>query len=219
MKFLTKAAFAAAALTLAPMVAPTVAAAQTIAYSDYDMMIASSKTFKTADAQIKAQFKAVIDQANGRAQQLDAELTAMKTKFNTDYRANPNNPALPAAYKAIQDKEASAKAELGRILAPVDRAYAFVEEQLAAKLPQAVSTAMAKKRVSLLVRREAVLQSTPGTDLTQDIGAELSILVPSVSITPPAGWQAGQQQQAPASAAPSAAPTPTPKPVAKPQGR
>ncbi len=62
---------------------------------------------------------------------------------------------------------------------------------------------MAKKKVALLLQRGAVIKNTPGTDLTQDIVNELNVLVPNVSITPPANWQAGQNRPG-AQAAPAA---------------
>ncbi len=223
MKMITKAAMAAAAFTLAPIVAPSIATAQSVAYSDYDMMIAGTNAYKAADAQIRTSFKAQLDAIDSRSRVLDAELNAMKVRFEADYKANPKNPALPQQLQAIREKEAAAKDEIQRMSVPVLRAYAFVEEQIAAKLPTAVTQAMGKKRVSLLVRREAILQNTPGTDLTPDIIAEVNVLVPSVSITPPANWQPGQTQAQGArpavTPAPGVAPAPAPAPAVKPKGR
>ena len=63
-----------------------------------------------------------------------------------------------------------------------------------------------------IVQRGAVIKNTPGTDLTQDIVNELNTLVPSVSITPPANWQPGQNR-------PGAQQPAAPAPAQQPQGR
>jgi hypothetical protein len=83
------------------------------------------------------------------------------------------------------------------------------------RLDAAVKAAMAAKRVNLVVQPQAVLLAQPAADLTADITAELNKTVTSVQITPPAGWQPGQQQAA-AGAAPASAPAPA---TATPPGR
>ena len=48
-------------------------------------------------------------------------------------------------------------------------------------------------------------------DITDAVVTEINALVPSVSITPPAGWQPGRQGQAAAPAAAPANPAQAPK--------
>jgi Skp family chaperone for outer membrane proteins len=155
---------------------------------------------------MRVTYKANFDQIESRSRVLQAELNAMVVKYQADQKANPNNPALAAQAKAIQDKQRAAQEEMGKLSDPIERVNAYVLEQIDTKLDAAVSAAMAKKKVALLIQKGAVIKNTPGTDLTQDIVAELNVLVPSVSITPPADWQPGQagrqaQQLPPASAA------------------
>lgn len=212
MKMITKMLFAASALALAPA-AP--AAAQSVAYTDVQQLIAQSQAARNADQQMRVTYKATYDQIESRSRVLQAELNALVVKFQADQKANPNNPTLQAQARAIQEKQRAAQEELGKLSDPIERVNAYVIEQIEPKLDTAVSAAMAKKNVSLLVQRNIVIKNTPGTDLTPDILAELNAMVPSVSITPPADWQPGQQQ-APRSAA--AAPVSAPaKP--QPQGR
>ena len=71
------------------------------------------------------------------------------------------------------------------------------------------------RNVSMLVRPDAVLFAAPTADVTSAITTELDRLVPTVSVTPPANWQPGQQGGA-AAAAPAAAPAARP---AQPAGR
>ena len=211
MKMINKMLLAASALALAP-VAP--AAAQSVAYSDVQQIMAQSQAARSADQQMRVTYKATYDQIESRSRVLQAELNAMVVKFQADQKTNPNNPALQAQAKAIQDKQRAAQEELSKLSDPIERVNAYVLEQIDAKLDAAVSAAMAKKNVSLLLQRGAVIKNTPGTDLTPDILAELNVMIPSASITPPADWQPGQQggrAAAPAAAAASA--------KSQPQGR
>ena len=208
MKMITKAFLAASALTLAP-IAP--AAAQSVAYTDVQQVLGLSQAAKTADEQMRVTYKSIYDQLETRSRVLQAELNALVVKYQADQKTNPNDPTLAAQAKAVQDKQRAAQEELAKLSDPLERINAYVLEQIDAKLDAAVSAAMSKKKVALLVRREAVIKNTPGTDLTQDIVAELNVLVPSVSITPPANWQPGQQNR-PAGPQPAA-------PAQQPQGR
>ncbi len=200
MKTMTKFIVAASALALAPAVPEM---AQTVAYTDVQQVLGTSAAAKLADEQMRVTYKATYDQVESRSRVLQAELNAMIVKFQADQKANPNNPALQAQAKAIQDKQRAAQEELGRLSDPIERVNAYVLEQIDSKLDAAVTAAMAKKKVALLLQRGAVIKNTPGTDLTQDIVNELNVLVPNVSITPPANWQAGQNRPG-AQAAPAA---------------
>ena len=200
MKMINKMLLAASALALAP-VAP--AAAQSVAYSDVQQILAQSQAARTADQQMRVTYKSTYDQIESRSRVLQAELNAMVVKFQADQKTNPNNPALQTQARAIQEKQRAAQEELAKLSDPIERVNAYVLEQIEPKLDAAVSAAMAKKKVALLVQRNVVIKNTPGTDLTPDILAELNTLVPSVSITPPAVWQPGQQQ-GPRAAAPAA---------------
>lgn len=201
MKTMTKFFAAASALALAPA-AP--AMAQTVAYTDVQQVLGTSAAAKLADQQMRVTYKAQYDQVESRSRVLQAELNAMIVKFQADQKANPNNPALQTQAKAIQDKQRAAQEELGRMSDPIERVNAYVLEQIDAKLDAAVTAAMAKKKVALLLQRGAVIKNTPGTDLTQDIVNELNTLVPNVSITPPANWQPGQNRPGAQPAAPAA---------------
>jgi Skp family chaperone for outer membrane proteins len=213
MKMINKMLLAASALALAP-VAP--AAAQSVAYTDVQQVIAQSQAARTADQQMRVSYKGTYDQIESRSRVLQAELNALVVKFQADQKTNPNNPTLQAQARAIQEKQRAAQEELGKLSDPIERVNAYVIEQIEPKLDAAVTAAMAKKNVSLLVQRNIVIKNTPGTDLTPDILAELNAMVPSVSITPPADWQPGQQQAPRPAAAPAAAAAPA-KP--QPQGR
>ena len=200
MKLLTKTLLAVSAIAMTPAIANA-----QVAYSDVDAVIGSSSAWKTASAQMRVTYKPQFDALESRSKVLEAELNAMVVRVQADAKTNPNNPTIATQAKAIQEKQAAAQQEIERLKAPISRVEAYVLEQIDPKLDGAFTQAMAKKKVTLLVQRQAVLKNTPGTDLTADIVAELNAAVPSVSITPPAGWQPGQKG---AAAAASSTPQP-----------
>lgn len=200
----------AAALALPATLAPTAAAAQVagVAVADPDGAIAGAKAWIAARAQIQATYKAQIDQATARRAALTAELQPLVTQFQAAQRApGATDATLAPQAQAIQARENAANQELGNITAPVQRAQAYAIEQLRAKLPDAIQNASRARNVSLLISPQAAIFAQPAADITQAVSGELDKLVPSVSITPPAGWQPNQQGQGGASA--PAAPAPS----------
>lgn len=206
-KFLIAAAIAPIALA-----APAVAQVNGIAVADPENAVLQSNAWKTAVSQIQTTYKAQIDQAQTRQNALQAELNPLVQAFNTARAApNANEASLRTQATAIQQKQEAANAEIQRLTQPAQRARAYAAEQIGAQLQAAVNAAMARKKVTLLLRPEAAVQAQPSTDITADVTTELNRLVPSVNVTPPANWQPGGQQQAGApAAAPAAAPAQAP---------
>jgi Skp family chaperone for outer membrane proteins len=213
--------FKAAALALATVPAitlavPAYAQAANVGVANLEGAIEGTNAYRTAMTQMQTTYKAQIDQARTRSTALDAELKPLVDAFNAAQRApNPNRTALQTQYNTLQQRRQTADQELQRITQPVTLARAYVLEQFTngGRLDAAVKAAMAAKRITLVVQPQAVLLAQPGADITADVTAELNKTVTSVQITPPAGWQPGQQQ--PGAAAPAAA---APRP-ATPQGR
>ena len=206
-----------AAALVAPVAAPVAAQAQTVAVANPEQAIGASRAWATARTQIETTYKAQLDQAEARRQAVGKELQPLVTAFNTARAApNANQASLQQQATTIQTREQAAQAEIQRITQPAQRAQAYAIEQISAKLPDAVQAVVRARNVSMLVRPDAVLFAGPTADVTSAITTELDRLVPTVSITPPAGWQPGQQQAAPAATAPAAAPAARP---AQPAGR
>ena len=202
-----------------------------IAVADLDGVVASSNAFRTAQQQRQTTYKPQIDQAEARSRQLNAQLQPLADKFNRDRAAaGANQTTLQQQAQQIQQIQQSGQQELRTILQPVGLSEAYVQEQISEKLDQAVKSAMAKQRISLLLSPQSVLAlNNQGYNLNQAILAELNTLIPSATIVPPAGWepreireQRAQQGQAgaPAAATPArpgaAAPA---RPTTPPQGR
>jgi len=206
-----------AAALVAPVAAPVAAQAQTVAVANPEQAIGASRAWATARTQIETTYKAQLDQANARREAVGRELQPLVTAFNTARAApNANQASLQQQATTIQTREQAAQAEIQRITLPAQRAQAYAIEQISAKLPDAVQAVVRARNVSMLVRPDAVLFAGPTADVTSAITTELDRLVPTVSVTPPANWQPGQQQGASAAAAPAAAPAARP---AQPAGR
>lgn len=205
----------AAALASPIAVVATAADAQAggVAVANVEAAVANSKAMTTARQQIQATYKTQIDQANTRRTALEAELRPLADAYQKAAAApGATEASLRPQAQAIQTRQQAANNELGRLLQPAQRATLYAEEQVAAKLNDAVQAAVRARGVTLLLRPEAAMLAQPAADITPAITAELDRSVPTVSIAAPAGWQPGQRT----ATAPAAAPAQTPR---KPQGR
>ncbi len=236
MKSLTKAAMVAALMTgaaqpvmAAPAAAPTAAAApaatgivaQGVGVVNIEAVRANSNAVKLADQQRETTYKATIDAARTRAQQIDAQLKGLAAKIEVDRKAAKPVPGLIESEIAqAQQLQQAGQQEVNRILAPVTQSQAYVEEQVNGQLGPAISQVMAENQITLLLNPQAVLVATSKAyDLNLAVLTKLNALMPAAQLVPPAGWQprevreqqAAQAAQAGTAPAPAAAGT-TPKP-------
>jgi Skp family chaperone for outer membrane proteins len=207
-------------LAAAPLAAvaalPSVAQAQTVAVADLDEAVAKSNAGVLANNQINLTYKAQIDAAQARANALNTELTGLRNAIVTAQRApNPNQAAIQTQAAAYQKRQQEAEREVQTLSLPFQTANAYAREQIALKLEAALDRAMTAKRISIVLQPQAAIKALPASDITADVITQLNALVPTVSTTPPAGWQPGQAAGAPRPAA--AAPATPAKP--QPQGR
>lgn len=201
----------ALALGLAPMTAialttaPAVAQSKTgIAVADLQRAVGTSAAYTAARTQMQTTYKPQIDAFNARKTAIDADLKTKGDALQAALTAagNKPTPAIETQYQQFQQSQQTAQAELQRMGQPIGLANAYVEEQISAKLSDALKAAMTKAKVDLVLSPEATVSYQPTVDITQSVVTELNALVPSVGITPPAGWQPGRQgQAAPAAAA------------------
>jgi len=206
-QFLKAAALTAASLTA--IAAPQVAVAQ-VAIADVQAAVQRSAAFVAATAQMRTTYATQIAAFDARSKVLQTELQPQITAFNTARAApNANQTALQTQATAIQQRQQAAQTELQRLSLPIARAQAYVEEQIASRLEAAVTAAMAARRVTVVLQPQAAVKFQPTADITDAVIAELNRTVPTASITPPAGWQPGQQR-APGAATPAPARPTTP---------
>ncbi len=213
MTFTSKSLFKSAALAISILAVPAIisspAAAQSrtsIAVANYQAAIVQSQAYQTAVIQMKTTYKADIDASNARAKAIEVELKPLVDAYNTAAK-KPGASAVSVQPQALalQNKQKSAQQEIARLQQRVTLATRYVEEQVGEKLNDAIKAAMKAKKVDLVLQPQAVVAREPYVDITSSIVLELNKLVPSASITPPAGWRPGQakQQAAPAAAQPS----------------
>lgn len=218
MKYLSKLA-ATAGLAVASVAVPaaiTPAAAQGvggIAVVNYQAVAAASTAFQTAQQQRQTTYATQISQANTRRTQIEQQLQPLIQAFETARRAaSPDQAALQQQVAQIQQIQQAGEAELQQLIQPVQLSQAYVEEQINEKLPAAIEAAAKKNNVKLVLTPDTVLYADNAYNLNQAVVAELNAALPSVSVTPPAGWlpaemrqqAAAQQAQQPAAAAPAA---------------
>lgn len=215
-----KTMFKSLAFGLAPMTAIALAVApaaaqsrQGIAVVDLQRAVATSAAYTNARTQMQTTYKPQIDAFNARKTAIDADLKTKGEALQAALRAanNKPTPAIETQYQQFQTTQQNAQAELQRLGAPINNALGYVEEQIGAKVSDALKAAMTKAKVDLILTPDATVSFQPSVDITQSVVNELNTLVPNVSITPPAGWRpGGQQGQQPAAAAPAAAPAQQP---------
>jgi Skp family chaperone for outer membrane proteins len=203
MKTNFKLLLASAVIAPVTLLAAMPASAQAVAVADPEGAIAATKAFVAANAQIQTTYKATLDQAQARRTAIQAELQPLYTSLDTNHDGQLSQGEIDAANAAhrtelatIQSKQQAAQAELARLEGPATRAQQYAVEQISAKLAQAIQSAMTKRGTTVLLKPASVFTAQPAGDLTPAITAELDALVPTASITPPAGWQPGQQQGA-----------------------
>ncbi|MCH4152176.1 MAG: OmpH family outer membrane protein [Sphingobium sp.] len=181
-----------------------------------EQAVGTSSAATTARSQMETTYKATIDSFNARKTAIDTELKQKADALQAGLKAagGKSTPALQTQYEALQTRQQQAQAELQRLGQPLALANAYVEEQIGAKLGDALKNAMKKANVDLVLAPDATVSYAPTVDITAMVVTELNALVPAVGIVPPAGWRPGGQQQAGAPAAAAA-----PAASAQPAGR
>ncbi len=210
--------FKAAALALAPVstlaltAVPAAAQSNGIGVVSLERAVAQSNAYKTAMTQMNTTYKANIDSFNTRQAALDTEMKQKREALEAAAKAagDKPNPAVQTQYEAYQKRAQEVQQELQTLAAPINLAQAYVQEQIVAKLDDALKTAMTKTKVQVVLKEAATESYVPSMDVTSAVVTELNTLVPSVGIVPPQGWRPGQQQQAPAAAAAPANPAQKP---------
>lgn len=208
-KLVLKSAAVAIVAMTAPvlMSAPAMAQSKTsIAVANYEAAIARSQAYTVAMTQMQTTYKTDIDAIKARAVALQAEIKPLVDAYNAAVQQPGATPqSVQPQAQALQTKQQSGEQELARLRQRVSLATAYVEEQIAMKLETAIKAAMKAKNVDMVLSPQSVIAREPYVDITEAIVLELNKLVPSASITPPAGWEPGQtdQQQQPPAAQPA----------------
>lgn len=211
MTMISKAILRASAIALVAIAAPALVSAPAMAQSktgiamaNYEAAIAKSNAFTVALTQMQTTYKSDIDAVNARANALQAEIKPLVDAYNAAVqKPGATQQTVQPQAQALQAKQQSGQQEIAKLRQRINLATAYVEEQVAARLEEAIKATMKTKNVDMILTPQAVVAREAYVDITDAIVVELNKLVPTASITPPAGWQPGQQgqQAAPAAAA------------------
>ncbi|MGE3691930.1 MAG: OmpH family outer membrane protein [Novosphingobium sp.] len=173
-----------------------------LAVVDMEAVVANSNAFKVAQQQRPVTYKATIDAAEARKNQITAQLQPLIDKFNRDRQAaTANTPAgqnsLQQQAESIQRIQQSGQQELQTMLRPVALSEAYVTEQISDKLSAAVQAAMTKNKISLVINPQAVVAAAGSYySLNQAIIDELNTAIPSAQLVPPNGWEPREIREA-----------------------
>jgi len=226
-------AIVAALLSAAAISAPANAQVSGIATADTSVAIARSKALGTAYQQIGTQYAAVAQQMQTKRQEINNLNAQLDTNKDKELTQAELDAAIKAKNPLLTQIDAKQK-EMNTLQDPVILAQLYAVEQIALKYEAAQQAVITAKRINVILAPDAFVWAPESVDVTAAITAELDKAVPSVPITPPAGWRpsrqigalyqqiqqlisaAAQQQAAAAQARPAAAPaTPAPQPESR----
>lgn len=171
-----------------------------VAIADPETVILSAKALDAANQSIGTTYKAQLDQASARQQQLQTELLTLGAPLDTNHDKRLSDDEIAAAQAAhspilakMEAAQKAAQADAARLSGPATRAQAYAIEQISQRYGAAVKSVVDAKKITLLLSANTVQYSTPAVDVTEDIKNALDVAAPTVPITPPANWQPSQQ--------------------------
>ena len=224
-------AILAALLSATAVTVPASAQVSGIATSDTSVAIARSKALGTAYQQIGTQYAAVAQQMQAKRLEINNLNAQLDTNKDKELTQAELDVAIKAKSPVLAQIDAKQK-EITTLQDPIILAQLYSVEQIAMKYEAAQQAVITAKRINVILAPDAFVWAPESVDVTAAITAELDKAVPSVAITPPAGWRPSRQigqlyqqiqqlinaaaQQAQAAAARPAAPT---TPAAQPDSR
>jgi Skp family chaperone for outer membrane proteins len=230
MKIRTK-VIAAAFLSAAVISAPASAQVAGIATSDTAVAVTRSKALGTAYQQIGTQFAAVAQQLQVKRVEINNLNAQLDTNKDKELTQAELDVAIKAKSPLLAQIDAKQK-EMNTLQDPIVLAQLYAVEQIALKYDAAQQAVITAKKINVILAPDAFVWAPDAVDVTAAITAELDKAVPSVTITPPAGWRPSRQigalyqqiqqlinaatQQAQAAAAAQARPA---TPAAQPESR
>ena len=183
---------AAAFLSVAAISVPASAQVAGIATSDTAVAITRSKALGTAYQQIGTQYAAVAQQLQAKRVEinnLNAQLDLNKDKELTQAELDV---AIKAKNPLLTQLDAKQK-EINTLQEPIFLAQLYAVEQIALKYDAAQQAVITAKKINVILAPDAFVWAPDAVDVTAAITAELDKAVPSVPITPPAGWRPSRQ--------------------------
>ena len=185
-------AIVAALLSAATVAAPASAQVSGIATSDTSVAIARSKALGTAYQQIGTQYAAVAQQMQAKRLEINNLNAQLDTNKDKELTQAELDVAIKAKSPVLTQIDAKQK-EINTLQDPIILAQLYSVEQIALKYEAAQQAVITAKRINVILAPDAFVWAPESVDVTAAITAELDKAVPSVPITPPAGWRPSRQ--------------------------
>ena len=147
-----------------------------VGVADLQAAMAKSNAYRVAQTNRQNTYRPTVDAAQARARQIDAQLKPLIDQFNADRAAKKPEAVLQGQLTQIQTIQAQGEAEIKTMLVPIELSEAYVREQIADKMGQAVNNVMSKRGITLLLGPDAVILASQNYDVTDAVVAELNVL-------------------------------------------
>ncbi|MBX7502356.1 OmpH family outer membrane protein [Qipengyuania sp. YG27] len=191
MKLFAKTIAAAALAGAAAIATPAAAQVAGIATSSPEAVLFGSKARVEAYKQIDTQYAAQI----GQLRTLRQEMATLQQTLDTDKNGQLTQAeaqANPTAVQQLQQKEQ----QLGQVSQPIVLAQTYVLEQLINDYQNVQQQVVQQKKIQILLNPDAIQWAPAAVNVTNDLVDALDQRMPSVQITPPAGWRPRQESLA-----------------------
>lgn len=181
----------AATLALCAFAVPASAQVNGIGVAEPAIVVAGSQALTGAYSQISTQFAAQRTQL----EQLDQQRIALLKKLDTNNDGQLSQAEQQAAQAATNPTGKQLQAleqQINTVQAPINLAAAYAVSQIAQQLGASVQQVVSQGNIQMILPAGDVLYATDAANINQKIITVLNTRVPSVSVTPPAGWQPDQ---------------------------
>lgn len=171
--------------------APAAAQVNGIAVADPAIAVAGSQALQTAYNQIGTTFQAQRTQLEGLQQQRAGLLRQFDT--NGDGQLSDAEQAAAQANTAVVQQVQGIDQQIATVQQPISRARVYVVEQVSMQLNTAIRNVVQAGSIQMILNPDAGVYFAEQVDVTDEIIAQLNTLAPTVSSSPPDGWQPQQQ--------------------------
>jgi Skp family chaperone for outer membrane proteins len=188
-RFIVPALAAGIALAAAPVA--TQAQVNGMAVAEAAVAVAGSQPLQNGFQQVGTTYQAQItalEQYQTQRQQLLQQLDT-----NGDGSLDEaEQAALENASNPVVQQLAALEQNINTTQTPIQMARLYVVSQVAAQYGAAVQQVISDRQIQILLAPEAIVYAPDAANVTELVSQAINTRVPSVSITPPQGWQPTQ---------------------------
>ena len=181
-------AIVAAFLSATAIAVPATAQISGIATAETAVAIARSKALGSAYQQIGSQYAAAVQQMQTKRQEINNINAQLDTNKDKELTQAELDVAIKAKNPLLTQLDVKQK-EINTLQDPIILAQLYAVEQVALKYDAAQQAVITAKKINIILAPDAFVWAPEAVVVTPAITAELDKAVPSVAITPPAGWR------------------------------